>query len=297
MINVTKLGGKFFRREIIKNFVNIFLQKETNDKTFFVVSAMEGITRLLHLLVDAKTGKVEEGFITLIITLCLDEFHRIHLKLIYKLFNNDELNKVLFGFDKIFIDLKKTLEDYKNGDNEESFHANVVKFGELVSSYILFEYLDYAGVDCQLFDARDYVVSNNDYKNGKVLEIKSFKNLFQKSKVLLTQGFISRNTKGEDTLLGLDGSDTSASEFAIAFKNEGEEVSLTFAKDVRGFFKEDPNKNPNAEISKQMHLIDYLGLSSHPIRKDAVKMAFENGISVSMKYFIDLEESDSHIVI
>ena len=67
--------------------------------------------------------------------------------------------------------------------------------------------------------------------------------------VVLTQGFIARNLRGETVLLGRGGSDTSAAYFAASL----EARRLEIWTDVPGMFTADPRKVPSARLLIALH--------------------------------------------
>ena len=68
------------------------------------------------------------------------------------------------------------------------------------------------------------------------------------SGVVLTQGFVARNTRGETVLLGRGGSDTSAAYFAGRLQAERLEIWT----DVPGMFSADPRAVPGARLLKAL---------------------------------------------
>jgi len=289
-IKVWKFGGSFLKGSIMLSFREIIFKEAKNgNQILFVVSAIEGITRLLRLIFEAKTEKLNEDFKDLVVRLSLDEFRRIHVELILNLFSSEKAKKAKTDFLTTFHDLGDYINFYEKGDNEEAFYASVLKFGELASSGIFSSYLDCLGVSKLLFDARGYVVTSDSFKNA---EIKSIDPLLEelfllKYECLVTQGFIGKNLKGEDTVLGFDGSDLSAAYLAGLLKDNGRNVSLTYWKNVSGFYKKDPSIYLNEEVFRyKMKFDEYALLPSHPIRLDAVRHAIEKGITVRMANFL-----------
>lgn len=270
-----------------------FFQRLTKNgsQVLFVVSAVRGVTRLLRLMVETTIGRHsnDKELKDLIISLALENFHKIHSDLITGLFVGEEANKVKIDFEKIFLDLKRCLDAYKAEDNEDKFYAQVLKFGELSSSMIFHNYLCSIGVSSTLFDARDYIITTGNHKDAVIDHTISFRELFFKENVSVTQGFIGRNSHGEDTVLGFDGSDLSATHFALTWGQ-----SVTFWKDTK-LLKEDPFLNPGAEVVTNMSNDEFQKLPTHPIRPDAVDSAIRNGLEVRMKCFLCPDDYEARI--
>jgi aspartate kinase len=285
---IWKFGGAFFTQENFSNFRKIFKkEKAEGNRILFVVSAIAEMTRLLRFIFEKKLALIKVSVKRDPISSALYEFRKIHEEFILKLFAEDVeiANKVKISFERIFSSLLECLYTDKEIGSKDIFYAQILKFGELSSAMIFNSYLCYIGIDSKLFDARDYVLTDGDHKESKILKINpSFQDLFSESQFLVTQGFIGKDTDGNDAVLGFDGSDLSAVFFAREIK--GNEVSLTFWKDVKGFYSQDPKINHNAEMCHKMRFSKYEKLLSHPIRIDAVKYALEKGINVNMQSFL-----------
>lgn len=280
---IWKFGGAFFTPENFSNFREIFKKEKTEgNRVLFIISAMAGVTRLLRSIFEIKTGLVEGS-----ISLELEKFQKIHVEFIVKLFAEDVIiaNKVENKFKEIFYSLLECFHSDTKISSESILYASLLKYGELSSSMIFNSYLCSIGIDSKLFDARDYVLTDCNHKESKIIKVdSSFLILFFEAQFLVTQGFIGKDSYGNDSVLGFDGSDLSAAFFAGEVK--GNEVSLTFWKDVKGFSNENPKSNPKAEIFYRMLYSKYSKLATHPIRLDAVKYALEKGIDVNMQCFL-----------
>lgn len=294
---VFKCGGKFFVSDIIKSYFEGLFLNLKEDNTLFVISAMKGMTRLLRLIFTIKTEiKIDEGLKDLMVDLCLKEFKKAHLDLIDQILE-DNL-KVKNEIKKIFNSLTETLDSYKSEQDKDYFYATVLQFGELASSFILNEYINYIGLSSTWFDARDFVITSKDKKEADILEIKSgYKDLFKKTNILVTQGFIGRTENGLNSVIGFDGSDYSATRFANSLALEGK-VSLTFWKDVLGVYSANPKIDKKAKLISKMTRIEYtentLKNNSFVVRPDSI--AFLNkGIKTVIRSFVNLKEKGTEI--
>ncbi|MFA6325249.1 MAG: hypothetical protein WCX46_03420, partial [Candidatus Paceibacterota bacterium] len=143
-IDVNKLGGDFFTAKRIKIFFKIFFERYNGEKTLFVFSAVKLMTRLLRMIVRDKIEKdINDEFRDLKIEIALDKFKIVHLDLISELFLGESQRSAVLDFEIIFQKLQKLIDGYKEGDNENKFYAEVLKFGELSSSSIMSNYLNY----------------------------------------------------------------------------------------------------------------------------------------------------------
>lgn len=298
---VYKCGGKFFVPNIIQSFFEELRGNIKSHKTVFIISAMGGITRLLRLIFIIKTEvKIDEELKTLMTSLCLSEFQRSHSELIFKLFSDGDRGAVIDDFESLFSDLEKAINIYKQDDNKDEFYASILQFGELASSQILSRYMNSIKIENKWFDARDYVVTDNNYREAEILEIKdSFKELLIDNDVLISQGFIGRNANHENTVVGFDGSDYSATCFANSLAESGERVELTFWKDVDGVYEENPVKNPEAKLVKEMNRKEYIHNTeknnSFVVRPDSIS-SLSNNIEVSIRSFINFTNEGTKII-
>lgn len=297
---VFKCGGKFFVPSIVKSF---FSQPSVNlkdKKTVFVISAMNGITRLLRLIFIIKTEvKIDEELKKLMTSLCLSEFKRSHMEFIFELFSEEEKCIIENNFTKLFNDLEKTIDVYKTDDNKDEFYATILQFGELASSSILSSYINYIQINNTWFDAREYVVTDSNCREAVILNIKdNFQSLFGKDNVLVTQGFIGRDASGLNTVVGFDGSDYSASQFANSLTKDGKKISLTFWKDVDGVYEENPVKNPEAKLISEMSRLEYIENTkkngSFVVRPDSI-ISLDKGIEVTIRSFLNFDNLGTKI--
>jgi len=120
-----------------------------------------------------------------------------------------------------------------------------VSQGEILSSLIVHHYLLSANAACQWIDAREYIVTDNTFREGKVdwaltsVRIQELTGSLDKS-IIVTQGFIGRTPDGYTTTLGREGSDFTAAIFASSLLAE----SVTIWKDVAGVMNADPRRHP-----------------------------------------------------
>src|SRR5210317_163018 len=147
--------------------------------------------------------------------------------------------------------------------------VRVMALGELMSTLLGAAYLAKQGVPVQWMDARDllssrsrpgrnpvtsYLSATCDYGHDDTLSRK----LAEVDGVVLTQGFIARNTSGETVLLGRGGSDTSAAYFAGKLLARRLEVWT----DVPGMFTADPRVVPSARLLVSLHYDEAQELAS-----------------------------------
>ncbi|GIV36931.1 MAG: aspartokinase [Cyclobacteriaceae bacterium] len=140
-----------------------------------------------------------------------------------------------------------------NGHDPDALYDQVVSYGERVSSEIVGAYLTRLGLPCRLIDARDYIITDTCYREGKVIwpetegRIRALASVLNHH-VVLTQGFIGCAANGLTTTLGREGSDYTAAIFASCLQAQ----SVTIWKDVPGVMSADPRRIPNAVVFPEL---------------------------------------------
>jgi diaminopimelate decarboxylase/aspartate kinase len=134
-------------------------------------------------------------------------------------------------------------------------HAHGVALGELMATALGEAYLRNAGFDVYLQDVREILVAEEQADRSIAQNYLSAschydidpdleRELQNKGAVILTQGFIARNTRKETVLLGREGSDTSAAYLAAILQARRLEIWT----DVPGIFTADPRLVPSARL-------------------------------------------------
>jgi aspartate kinase len=233
-MKVFKFGGASVKSaEAVKNVAKI-IQLYPNDKIAIVVSAMGKTTNALEKLnrsIYYNSGDQKET---------LEEITSYHKEIYLSLFPNS--SDFSTEIKEIFNELSALLSTH----NEFSFdhlYDQVVSKGEMLSTRIINEYLYSTGSKSIWKDIRECIKTNHQHREGKVnwsltenLIEDQFKDLFQSSDIILSQGFIAQSPNGFTTTLGREGSDYTASILAYCLHAN----DLTIWKDVPGVLNADP---------------------------------------------------------
>jgi diaminopimelate decarboxylase/aspartate kinase len=138
--------------------------------------------------------------------------------------------------------------------------AMVLSTGELMSTEIGSRYLAKLGMDVRWWDAREglkavdrafasaagrYLSATCDFSPDAALAGK----LAGLARVVITQGFIASDARGDTVVLGRGGSDTSAAYLAAKLSAERLEIWT----DVPGMFSANPRSTPTARLLKELH--------------------------------------------
>ena len=236
-MKVFKFGGASVKdADAVKNVANI-LKLFPNDNIIVVVSAMGKITNALERLVNTFYYKKENPSIV------LEEIKAFHFDIINQLFPNKN-HSIYDEINNTFVELDWAIEEEPTLDYNFEYDK-IVCMGEIISTKIVNAYLNEVGVNTKWCDVRDFIQTDNTYREGKVdweltqkLVNKNLLPQFNRSisSILVTQGFIGGTSENYTTTLGREGSDYTAAILAFTVNAE----SVTIWKDVPGVLNADP---------------------------------------------------------
>jgi bifunctional diaminopimelate decarboxylase / aspartate kinase len=241
---VLKFGGTSVSRRHRWDTIGRLAKKraEENDaRVLVVVSALSGVTNELTAIADGATDAATR-------VANLEQRHRdfvVELEL--------DPDAVLGERLKALRDL---LTDPRAATRTLDWQAEVLAQGELLSSTLGAAYLHAQGLDFGWMDARHWLQANilpNQSAWAQRLSVscniqasESWSQAFrqQPTRMLLTQGFISRHEDGGTAVLGRGGSDTSAAYFGALLGAQRVEIWT----DVPGMFSANPREVPDARL-------------------------------------------------
>lgn len=242
-MKVFKFGGASVKdSKGVKN-VALILQSHNRGNLIVVVSAMGQTTNALERIVNLYLAHQDHQ----------PEFNLLkeyHTGIMRDLFSEGHpaWNVVAATWQALVQQL------HRNYSSADQLYDQVVCFGEIVSTQILFHYLIDQGLAAQWLDARHYVATDENYREGKVdwattcANILPIRKLLEKHNVVVTQGFLGRTKDGYTTTLGRDGSDFSAAIFASCLQAE----SVTIWKDVPGIMNADPKRMKAVTVFEEL---------------------------------------------
>jgi diaminopimelate decarboxylase/aspartate kinase len=141
--------------------------------------------------------------------------------------------------------------------------ARVLSFGELAATWLGVAILRRHGLPATRVDARDLLrvpPRSQDSEWSRFLDadveprtdVEAALAVFGDAELVLTQGFIARNAKGETCLLGRGGGDTSGALLAALVAAERLEIWT----DVHGLFTADPRQVPEARLIRRIGALE-----------------------------------------
>jgi aspartate kinase len=232
-----------------------------NDKKIYIASAFNGITDLLlNTAKNVDNEKEVDNNISLI--------EKRHIDIIEEIFMEDNIHysKAKDWVDKNLSELEDTLHDIKEFGLEPYYIDYVSSFGEILSTYILNEYLHSKGLDSVFIPANKLIITDDNFNNAYPLydlinnrvknKILPLLESVKKDFIFCITGFIGRNKIGYITTLGRGGSDYTATILARSLFEvmENKDIKVILWKDVDGLLAINPKYVPEASLIRH---IDY----------------------------------------
>jgi aspartate kinase len=285
-MKIFKFGGASVKdADSVKNVLRV-LSIQGFERCLIVVSAMGKTTNALERVVEFYFNKSDYQ----------QEIAKIkeeHIQIAKGLFDE---NHHVFSEIKLFFDDIESFLRRNKSPNYNFVYDQVVTCGEMISSKILSVYLSDNEMGNQWLDARDFIKTDTNYREGVVNWEETEKNISQldKAKTYVTQGFIGSDENNFTVSLGREGSDYSAAIFAYCLDAK----DMTIWKDVPGVMTGDPRKFENVELLSNISYEEaiemaYYGASViHPKTLQPLK---QKSIPFFVKSFINPEKAGTKI--
>jgi aspartate kinase len=281
---IMKFGGSCLVNNHAFNKIHEITQLYQNEQKIYVSSAFNGITDLL-----LKLAKNAKRSIDIDKDMALLE--KRHFDIIEQVFNeeSDFYIAAKDWVDENLSRLEDILADIQEFGFEPYYQAKVISFGEILSTYILNQFLLSKGYDSIYIPANEVIITNDEYNNAypyfdlttsrmtkliaPILE-KPNKNL-----IICITGFIGRNKIGYTTTLGRGGSDYSATILARSLSEIGihQDIRVILWKDVDGILAIDPEFVPESSLIRYLdydeakHIANFGAKVLHPKCLEAIE--------------------------
>src|SRR5690554_9835 len=269
-MKILKFGGASVKdAEGIQNVCHVLKTIKANE-VVIVVSAMGKTTNALEVVVKNYFDKSNH------LQLSVQTVKDYHFEIISKLF--DPTHQVFIEVENHFFDLNQFLQQNKS-PNYDFVYDQIVSFGEMISSKILYHYLNDNCLDLQWLDSRTLIKTDNNYRDGNVNWQQTEKQISEKlskNQNYITQGFLGSDEHNFTTTLGREGSDYTAAIFAYCLNAE----SVTIWKDVAGVLNADPKHFENTTLLEQ---ISY---------REAIELAFYGASVIHPKTLQPLQQKE-----
>ncbi|MFX1324832.1 MAG: aspartate kinase [Promethearchaeota archaeon] len=283
-IVVMKFGGSCLTDNLafkkILRITNIY----KDVKKIFVVSALNDITDLL-----LKTAQNLDDIRLTDQNMALIE--KRHIDIIEQIFEeeSDHYLKAKDWIDDKLSELEDAFDDIKEFGLEPYYRDYILSFGEILSTYILNQYLLSTGLDSVYVPANKIIITNDEFNNAyplydltnsrvERLLIPLMENPKENIIICLT-GFIGRNKIGYITTLGRGGSDYTATILAHSLYNVGydKEIKVILWKDVDGLLAINPKYVPKSSLIRNLdydeakHIANFGTKILHPKCLEAIE--------------------------
>ncbi|MDR1671621.1 MAG: aspartate kinase [Alistipes sp.] len=293
-MKVYKFGGASVRSaEGVKNLKHIV--EDERGGLFIIVSAMGKTTNALEGVVDHfMAGRKNEA---------LAEFAAVenyHAGIITGLFDGGTTPPAV---QKLYDEARAILAEEKPAESDfERVYDAIVSYGELVSTTIISEYLNAAGVRNRWVDMRRALITDERFKyanvdmdaSGTRLRAVVDEATAEGFQMFVGQGFIGATPRGETTTLGREGSDYSAAVVASLLDAE----SVAIWKDVIGVLNADPKIFPESTFIPELTYLDAVELAfsgAQIIHPKTIKPLQNKNIPLHVRPFGDKFASGSVI--
>lgn len=251
-MRIFKFGGASVKdADGLKNLVKL-LQEVGYQDTFLVISAMGKTTNAMEGVVNAYFQDKARLQAT------LQDVMDYHMQILNELF--DSPNHLIYNnVQSLFEEIKGFLA-WNKSPKYNFVYDQVVSYGELLSTTILSAYLNEVGIRNTWLDIRNFIKTNNNYRDVDVQWEKTQERLAQgleKGKLYVSQGFIGSDENNFTTTLGREGSDYTAAILAFCLNAQ----SVTIWKDVPGVLNADPRYFSESQLLNKISYLEAIELA------------------------------------
>ena len=278
-MKVFKFGGASVKdANSVKNVSKIITGDDKN--MVVVISAMGKMTNLLETLIRAYFDKSDKKWDI------FEQFKNYHLEITNQLFEENGTPETVSSLlNELQIKLKKNPSFDYNYEYDQ-----IICFGELVSTQIVSDYLNYAGIANQWIDIRNCLRTDDKYRDASVdwaLTEELLKEVitFENQRLYITQGFIGSTITNQTTSLGREGSDFTAAIIGNVLNAE----SISIWKDVPGVLSADPKKMDGTvkiDALSYREAVEMTHSGAQVIHPKTMKPLHNKGIPLYVKSFL-----------
>lgn len=285
-MRVFKFGGASVKdADAIRNVAAI-LEEYKNEKLVVVISAMGKTTNGLEAVTNAYYDQTGEA-------MALFEVIKAELlSTAEELF--EVVPKALKGdLTSIFTKIEGRINKYHRVPFN-FIYDQIVSAGELLSTTLISHFLKSEGIANQWMDIRDYIKTDNTYREGQVnwsLTTQKVQKGFSpilENQLIVTQGFLGGTVENFTTTLGREGSDYTAAILSNVLNAD----SMTVWKDVPAILNADPrvikDTTPIPRLS-YYEAIEMTYYGAKVIHPKTIKPLQNKNIPLHVRSFIDTD--------
>lgn len=292
-MKVFKFGGASVKEAgAVRNVARI-LRQYAKEELMVIISAMGKTTNALEAILNSYIEGNESTLENQI-----QQLKDFHFGILNELYGGKDPEPV-HQLEDLFIQFEWFFE-LGERDNYDFLYDQIVGFGEIFSTKIITTYLQKEGFPAKWIDARNFIITNENYREAAV-DYRITNSLIERKlkpqledKLLVSQGFIGKNRSGHSTTLGREGSDFSAAVFAYALDAE----ELIIWKDVPGILNADPKQFSETVLFRRLSYsmateMSYYGASVlHP---KTIKPLQNKKIPLQVRSFVNSKQEGTHI--
>ncbi len=282
-MNIFKFGGtSVANSKNILKVIDIVKNNSIDSPIIVIVSALGGTTDIL-LNSARKAEKKNTSYIKDIKSL-----EKRHIDTASELLKNGTQSQVFNQINNYFNELRRILEGiYLINEFSNKTNDKIVSFGEILSSYIIYEAMKSMNLNTSLKNSQELIITDENYTNASVNFKKTEKNIQvfyaeNTSQIIIAPGFVASTINGENSTLGRGGSDYTASIFAKAL-NASE---LQIWTDVSGMFTANPKLVKQAKPIEHISYQEAMELSHFGAKvlfPPTIQPVLENKIPIRIK--------------
>lgn len=285
-MRVFKFGGASVQDVDHVKHVAKIIEQYQEEKLLIVISAMGKTTNALEKVAEDFFNGHQDHALRL-----FNDIKKQHLT-IAKYLLVLEFNTCIARLADLFTEVEWLLHD-RPVREYNYYYDQIVSVGELLSTSIVSSYLKEVKIDNNWMDVRDVLRTDNHFREAIVdwefttrAAATILLPMFEKSNIVLTQGFIGSTVDCESTTLGREGSDFSAAIFANILNT----TSLTIWKDVEGVMNADPRIFPEAVYLQHLNYAEVIEMAyygAQVIHPKTIKPLQNKNIPLLVKCFLD----------
>lgn len=270
-MRIFKFGGASVKdADGVKNVLKV-LQDVGHKNTLVVISAMSKTTNAMEAVIDAYFD--DKSLLDEKIQFVAD-YHKAIINELFEAKNHEVHHKT-----------NKLIEEFRgflmwNKSPKYSFvYDQVVGYGELLSTTIISEYLNEAGLKNKWLDVRELIKTDDSYRDAQVNWQLTEAEVNQKvdlNQLNITQGFLGSDENNFTTTLGREGSDYTAAILGYCLNAK----SVTIWKDVPGVLNADPR---HFQETQKLEQISY---------REAIELAFYGASVIHPKTLQPLQQKE-----
>ncbi|WP_109831461.1 bifunctional aspartate kinase/homoserine dehydrogenase I [Reichenbachiella versicolor] len=293
-MKVLKFGGTSVGTPANLRIVkDILASGKSGEKTVCVVSALGGVTNLLHECAT-QAAECDENYEEKIA-----QIEQRHLDTIKDLLPVQGQSATFSNF-KILLN---ELEDIMKGiflirELSPKTLDRVLSFGETFSSNIIVDYLRSEGLKVTLANTKELIITDSAFNNANVDFDVTNQNIQEFAKtsedLVLAPGFVSADKEGVTTTLGRGGSDYTAAIFASALDAQAFEIWT----DVNGMMTADPRQVKGAASIEKLSFQEAMELShfgAKVIYPPTIQPVLNKRIPIKIKNTFEVEAAGTTI--